>query len=132
MPKRNYNENSIEPFKQQLREIGQVELKKCEDTNEVYKHFFETFISIYDGFFPKVKVRIKIKSHSPWITERIAKSPKRKQKLYGKYQKRRANETETVYKLHKNLFQSIEWKSKHNYHSEKLLEFTFDSKKYEQ
>ena len=79
-----------------------------------------------------MKVRIKIKSHSPWITERIAKSPKRNQKLYGKYQKRRANETETVYKLHKNLFQSIEWKSKHNYHSEKLLEFTYDSKKYEQ
>ena len=79
--------------------------------------FLKLLFQFMTVFFPKVKVRIKIKSHSPCITERIAKSPKRKQKLYGKYQKRRANENETVYKLHKNLFQSIEWKSKHNYHS---------------
>ena len=39
--------------------------------------------------FPKVKVRIKSKSpHSPWITKRIAKSSKRKQKLYEKYLKK--------------------------------------------
>ena len=63
--------------------------------------------------FPKVKVRIKSKSpHSPWITKRIAKSSKRKQKLYEKYQKRRATETETAYKSYKNLFESIKRRSK--------------------
>ena len=38
--KRNYDEKSIESFKQRLWEIGWVELKKWEDTNEAYKHFF--------------------------------------------------------------------------------------------
>ena len=38
--KRNYNEKTIESFKQRLREIDLAELKRCEDPNEVYKHFF--------------------------------------------------------------------------------------------
>ena len=38
--KRNYDEKSIESFKQQLREIDWAELKKCEDPNEACKHFF--------------------------------------------------------------------------------------------
>ena len=72
--KRNYDEKAIESFKQRLEE-----LKKCEAPNEANEHLFETFISVYDNFFPKVKVRIKTKSlHNPWITKRIAKSSKRK------------------------------------------------------
>ena len=76
-----------------------VELNKCKDPNEAYKHFFETFISVYDNFFPKVKVRIKTKSlRSPWMTKGIAKSSKRKQNIYEKYLKSRTNETETAYR----------------------------------
>ena len=46
------------------------------------------FISVYENFFPNVEVRIKTKSlHSPWIAKGIAKSSKRKQKLYEKYLK---------------------------------------------
>ena len=98
--KRNCDEKVIESFKQRLQETDWAELKKCEDPNEAYKHeTFETFISVYDNFFPKVKVRIKTKSlHSPWITKGIAKSSKRKQRFYGKYLKRRTNDTETAYK----------------------------------
>ena len=51
--KRNKDEKAIESFKQRLREIDWVELKKCEDPNEAYKHFFETFISVYDNFSQK-------------------------------------------------------------------------------
>ena len=51
--KRNKDEEAIESFKQRLREIDWVELKKCEDPNEAYKHFFETFISVYDNFSQK-------------------------------------------------------------------------------
>ena len=95
--------------------------------NEAYKHFFETFISVSDNFFSKVKVWIKTKSlHSPWITKGITRSSKRKQKLYEKYLKRRINETETAYKLYKNLFESIKQRSKQNYFSEKLLRFKYN------
>ena len=82
------------------------------------------FISVYENFFPNVEVRIKTKSlHSPWIAKGIAKSSKRKQKLYEKYFKRRNNE---------NLFESIKRRSKQNYYSEKLLRFKYNSKKHGQ
>ena len=47
--KRNYDEK----FKERLQEIDWEELKNCEDFNEEY--FLETFISVYDAFFAKVK-----------------------------------------------------------------------------
>ena len=104
-----------------------AELKKCEDPNEVYKHFFERFISVYDNFFSKVKVWIKTKSlHNPWIMKGIAKSSKRKQKFYEKYLKRRTNDTETTCKLYKNLSESIKRRSKQNYYSEKLSRFKYN------
>ena len=53
--KPNYDEKAIESIQQQLQEIGWAELKKCEDPNKAYKHFFETFISVYNNFFPKEK-----------------------------------------------------------------------------
>ena len=85
---------------------------------------------VYDNFFLKVKIQIKIKSlHSPWITKGIAKSSKRKQKRYEKYLKRRTNDTETAYKLYKNLFESIKWRAKQNYYSEKLLRLKYNLKK---
>ena len=37
--KHNY-EKAIESFEQRLREIDLAELKKCEDPNEAYQHFF--------------------------------------------------------------------------------------------
>ena len=121
--KRNYDEKAFKSFKQRLREIDWAQLKKCEDPNEAYKHFFETFISVYDNFFPKVKVRIKIKSlHSPWTTKGISKSSKSSMKN-EKYLKMR---TKTAYKLYKNLFERIKGRSKQNYYTEKLLRFKYN------
>ena len=51
--KLNYDEKNIESFKQRLRETDWAELKKCEDPNEAYKHFFETLILVYDNFSQK-------------------------------------------------------------------------------
>ena len=61
--------------------------------------------------FPKSKNTKRF--HSPWITKGIAKSSNRNQKLYEKYLKRRTNETKTAYRLYKNLFESMKWKSKY-------------------
>ena len=128
--KRIYDKKAIESFKQSLRENIWKDLKRCEDLNEAYKTFFETFISVYDNFFPKVNVRIKTKSiHSPWITKGIARSSKRKQKLYEKYLKRRTSESEAAWRSYKNLFESIKRRSKQNYYSENLLRFKYNYKK---
>ena len=62
----------------------------------------------------------------------ITKSSKRKQKLYGKYLKKRTNEAEKTCKLYKKVLESITWRSKQNYYSVKFLRFKYNLKKYGQ
>ena len=114
--KRSYNEENIKAFNHRLLSINWDEIKNCDDPNEAYKQFFNIFNSIYDIYFPKVFVRLKTKHiQSPWITKGIAKSSKRKQKLYEKFLKHRTRETELAYKSYKNLFESLKKKAKKKY-----------------
>ena len=70
-------------------------------------------------------------SFGPRITKGIAKSSKKKQKLYEKYSKNRNPQNLATYKRYKNLFETIKRKSKKNYYSEKILSFKDDAKKTE-
>ena len=63
------------------------------------------------------------------ITRGIAKSSKRKQKLYEKFLKNRSIQNEKIYKDYRKLFETITMKSKRKYYSEKLLQFQSDAKK---
>ena len=58
------------------------------------------FIDIYDKSFPKLEVKVKLKSdqRSPWITKGISKSSKKKQRLYEKFLKNRTPKNEETYK----------------------------------
>ena len=58
------------------------------------------------------------------MTKGIAKSSKRKQKLYEKFLKQRTRETELAYKSYKNISES----RKENY-SEKISKYKHDAKK---
>ena len=74
-----YNKENIKTVNHRLLSINWDEIKNCDDPNEVYKQFFNIFNSIYDIYFQKVFVRLKIKHiQSPWITKGIAKSSKMK------------------------------------------------------
>ena len=85
-----FNETSIESFKLWLREIKWDNLKTSNDSNLAYNEFLDTFTSIYDDCFPRVKIKVKARnSFKPWITKGIAKSSKKKQKLYEQYLKNR-------------------------------------------
>ena len=66
---------------------------------------------------------------SPWITNDIAKSSKRKQKLYEKFLKHRTPIDEANYKAYKNLFKTIKLKSKKRFYLEKLIKFQGAAKK---
>ena len=92
--------------------------------------FLNIFNSIYDIYFPKVFVRLKTKHiKSPWITKGIAKSSKRKQKLYEKFLKHGTRQTELAYKSYKSLFESLKKKAKKKYYSEKISKYKHDAKK---
>ena len=52
---------------------------------------------------------------NPWVTKGIAKSSKKKQRLYEKYFKKSIPENEKIYKNYKSIFESIKKKSKRLY-----------------
>ena len=80
--------------------------------------------------FPKSEVKVKFKSdQSPWITKGIAKSSKKKQRLYEKFLKNRTPQNEETYKTYKNLFETIKRRLKKNFYSEKIQKFKGDAKK---
>ena len=69
-------------------------------TNESYDQFIKKFSLIYDDCFPIKVIEIKTKNLlSPWKTEGIKKSSKRKQKLYKKFLKRKSPNNEKEYTI---------------------------------
>ena len=128
--KRIINESSKATFKRRLRETSWDAVKGLDNLNEPYVKFMETIMQIYDDYFPKTKFKIKSNNKAnPWITKGIAKSSKRKQKLYEKFLKNRSIQNEKIYKDYRKLFETITMKSKRKYYSEKLLQFQSDAKK---
>ena len=124
------NESSKAAFKRRLRETSWDAVKGLDNLNEPYVKFMETIMQIYDDYFPKTKFKIKSNNKAnPWITKGIAKSSKRKQKLYEKFLKNRSIQNEKIYKDYRKLFETITMKSKRKYYSEKLLQFQGDTKK---
>ena len=66
---------------------------------------------------------------SPWITKGIAKSSKKKQKLYEKFLKNRTPINDETYKTYKNLFEITKKTSKKKFYSGKLQRFKGDARK---
>ena len=87
---------------------------------------------MYNECFPKIKVKLKPqKKFNPWITKGIRKSSKKKQKLYEKFLKKRMKQSETEYRVYKNMFESIKHKSKKSYDSQKIIKYKDNKKKME-
>ena len=128
--KPNYSGNSIETFKQKLREGNWNEVKQSNNANESYAKFSEICTSLYEECFPKFKIRLnQRKNLSPWITKGIKISSKRKQKLYEKFLKKRNAFNETAYKAYKSLFEAIKREPKKTHYSQKILQVKYDIKK---
>ena len=93
MHKRIVNESLKATFKRRLRETSWDAVKGLDNPNESYVKFIESITQIYDDCSPKTKFKIKSNNKAnPWITKGIAKSSKRKQKLYEKFLKNRFNQ----------------------------------------
>ena len=128
--KRDFNQTLLNLFKQKLFETSWNSLKNIAEANESYHKFLKIFSSLYEKYFPLTKVKLKSKrKKSPWITNGITKSSKRKEKLSEIFSKRLTPENKETYKAYKNLFEMIKRKSKKNFYSAKLLKFQGDTKK---
>ena len=85
---------------------------------------------MYDTAFPKRETEIKTQYLQSLSTNRgLQKSPKRKQRLFENFFKKRITENETINKKNKYLFEKIRKKSKTSYYLRKLKLFEGDIKK---
>ena len=75
-----FNFDAINTFKQDLQKTNWKDIEAFTDPNESYNTFLERFLLLYDKHFPIRKIKIKVKDLvSPWITNGIKKSSKKKQ-----------------------------------------------------
>ena len=122
--KRDINEDSIKYFKSILNSVDWDLITQTTTPDSSYNIFLDKFIKLYDIAFPERKVEIKQKNlTSPWITQGLKKSSKRKQRLYDKLLKRRNDKNEKAYKTYKSLFEKLKLQSKKLYFQNKLKQY---------
>ena len=98
--KRSYCEKTIGKFTNTLQNRNWDDIKKIEDPNKAYKYFLDIVINICDKSFPKTKVKVKFKSdQNPCITRGVAKSSKKKQRIYVKFSKNKPSKMKRHIKL---------------------------------
>ena len=96
--KSNISDQSIDEFKQKLRNIDWNNIKILQNVNDAYSKFLKIFLSLYNECFQKIKVKLKPhREFNSWITKGMRKSSKKKQKLYEKSLKERTKQSETEY-----------------------------------
>ena len=67
-----FNETLSESFRLRLREIKWDNLKTSNDSNLAYNKFLNTFTSLYDDCFFRVKIKVKAQnSFRPWIPKAL-------------------------------------------------------------
>ena len=128
--KRVITDETTERFNQTLYETDWVEIETCDNPSECYKLFLQKFLTIYENFFPRKKIKLKLKDiQSPCIASGIKKSSKRKQRLYDKILKTRNQKSELEYKNYKNLFETIKKRSKKLHYSKLIIKYKENIKK---
>ena len=132
---------SIQLTKEKLRE-GVIKIKKKLSllhwrhidfngtVNEIYGTFLRTMTDIYDANFLIGEYILKDKDIKfTWISKRLEKFSKKKQKLYIKFLKTKTLEDEFKYKNYKSLFEKLRKKGKIAYYSKLLHKYRTDSER---
>ena len=99
-----FTENAFNFFRQALFETSWDNVKNLKQPIEAYNEFLEIFAELFEEYFSILKIKIKLKrALRPWITNGIAKSSKRKQKVYEQFLRHPTPIDKANYKAYKNL-----------------------------
>jgi hypothetical protein len=89
-----------------------------------FNDFSKLFTEAYEKNFPQKIIKNYInKEKSPWMTNCILKSVRKKNKLYKTFLKSSNRKNETLYKRYKNKLNHIIQLSKKLYYEEQLLKY---------
>ena len=53
----------MKKFKQKLRDVIVDDIKIADSVNHSYNRFLQIFLSLYNEYFPKIKIRLKPQKH---------------------------------------------------------------------
>ncbi|XP_065650727.1 beclin-1-like protein A [Hydra vulgaris] len=129
--RRQINENSVKQFQNLLRNNVDWNLVlQSNDANNSYDLFLSQFCKQYETAFPEKQIIVNTKTvMTPWMSNGLLKSSKRKQKLYDKYLKKKTYKNEMTYKNYKNVFEKTKKISKKLYYAKLLNKASGNTKK---
>ena len=92
------------------------------DPEEAFGQFFSFIDETYEKCFPEkiVLPRRVNKSKSPWMTQAIFESRKRKQKLFKKKIKKPSHENIQNLKEYNSIYTKLVRKARHEYYNDKF------------
>ncbi len=128
---RNFSETNLAKFKDSLRAINWELIYSLDNSEDAYNYFLETFLSLYDIFFPLTKTRFNINYHKvdPWFTSGLLRSRREKIKLDKIATKSRSDLDITKYKTYRNLYNKVVRNAKKLYFNEQLSKHQSNMKK---
>ena len=119
---RNFSEDNFKKFKESLKGIDWNFIYSSNDTQEAYNYFLETFLALYEIYFPLKKTRFNINFHKadPWFTSGLLRSRREKIRLDKLAAKTRTDIDILKYKDYRNLYNKLVRKAKSMYFSDEL------------
>ena len=119
--RRDFNMNNVKCFNDDLNETDWNFLKSPNDIHDIYNTFLEHVQTLYDKNFPVQEIKCRYdKYKSPWLSDGIYNSIRRKNYLYKKFLKNPTLQNKSCYTVYKNKLYSLIRISKKNYLSKKF------------
>ena len=84
-------------FSSKMREMNWTCVLQNNDVQNVYTMFYNEFCDVYNTCFPMKIFKQGYRTRKPWLSERMKKSIKTKNKLYKQYKKTGSIEHESVF-----------------------------------
>ena len=129
--KRNINKQTVSSFCTLLKSTKWTTVINEKVPKLAFNNFFEILNSARDLAFPEIKVKQKpVKFfHSPWMTQGLRVSQKRKEKLFAKKIKNPTEPNILKFKMYNSIYNKLRRASKKIYFESQFKNFSKNSKK---
>ena len=126
---REKNAHNLSAFKDELGKINWAEMPGLNDPSCAYELFVGKYTTIYDKCFPLRKMKAKrFNLRKPWFTKGLAKSIRKKNKLYQSFLNNPNSSNEKAYKSYKNKLTHSLRVAKRLYYEKQLEKLTSNVK----
>ena len=127
--KRKFSNKNKYKFHSALKKQTWDGVYNAENINCAFQYFEDTFVRLFETYFPLVNVKITYSNKLPWITSGLRESVKKKSQLRSIMEKDPSPMNKTNYKKHRNLLTSM-MRKRHKDYLEEQFEISNPIKKW--